>query len=203
MAKVYNNLGLAQLNDSVEKARNNFNSAFTIWKKEYGTNHPYTATAYSNLGLTYEKEKRYKDALHYYIIALKWRKKCLNPFHPEISTSYYNIASTFLELKHPDLALKYMNKSYEISFQTLGSRHPDTIDGSFQISIFESIVDIGFIQVRNDQRSFAQVRTVLANNTNHSINICRGTCDISTARNTTQYECAYCEEPYCRSLYQH
>lgn len=67
-------------------------------------------------------------------------------------------------------------------------------NGSFQISIFESIVDIGFVQVRNDQRSFAQVRTVLANNTNHSINICRGTCDISTARNTTQYECAYCED---------
>ena len=67
-------------------------------------------------------------------------------------------------------------------------------NGAFQISIFEATVDIGFVQIRNDRKSFVQIRTVLANNTNHSINICRGTCDISTSRNTTQYECVYCED---------
>lgn len=67
-------------------------------------------------------------------------------------------------------------------------------NGAFQISMFESTVDIGFVQIRNDRRSFVQIRTVLANNTNHSINICKGTCDISTSRNTTQYECVYCED---------
>lgn len=133
LAKVYNNLGLAQLDISVESARNNFNSAFLIWKKEYGTNHPYTATAYSNLGLTYEKEENYTEALRCYETALEWRKKCLDPFHPEISTSYYNIALIYLKLKHPDLALDYMNKSYDICLQTLGSRHPYTIDALTQI----------------------------------------------------------------------
>lgn len=67
-------------------------------------------------------------------------------------------------------------------------------NGAFQISMFESTVDIGFVQIRNDRKSFVQIRTVLANNTNHSINICKGTCDISTSRNTTQYECVYCED---------
>lgn len=67
-------------------------------------------------------------------------------------------------------------------------------NGVFQISIFEATVDIGFVQIRNDRKSFVQIRTVLVNNTNHAINICRGTCDISTARNTTQYECVYCED---------
>ena len=67
-------------------------------------------------------------------------------------------------------------------------------NGAFQISIFETSADIGFIQIRNARKSFVQIRTVLANNTNHAINICRGTCDISTARNTTQYECVYCED---------
>jgi len=67
-------------------------------------------------------------------------------------------------------------------------------NGTFQISVFESTVDIGFVQIRNDRKSFVQIRTVLANNTNHSINICRGTCDISTSRNTTQYECVYCTD---------
>lgn len=67
-------------------------------------------------------------------------------------------------------------------------------NGAFQISIFEATVDIGFVQVRNDRMPFVQIRTVLANNTNHAINICRGTCDISTSRNTTQYECVYCED---------
>lgn len=67
-------------------------------------------------------------------------------------------------------------------------------NGACQISVFESTVDIGFVQIRNDRRSFVQIRTVLANNTNHSINICKGTCDISTSRNTTQYECVYCED---------
>ena len=66
-------------------------------------------------------------------------------------------------------------------------------NGSFQISIFESTADVGFVQIRNEQKAFVQVRTVLANGTNHSINICRGTCDISTSRNTTQYDCIYCE----------
>lgn len=56
--------------------------------------------------------------------------------------------------------------------------------GAFQISIFESTVDIGFVQIR----------TVLSNNTNHAINICMGTCDIFTSKNTTQYECVYCED---------
>ena len=67
-------------------------------------------------------------------------------------------------------------------------------NGAFQISIFDYMVDVGFVQIRNDRKSFVQIRTVLANNTNHAINICMGTCDISTSRNTTQYECVYCED---------
>lgn len=67
-------------------------------------------------------------------------------------------------------------------------------NGTFQISAFESTVDIGFVQIRNDRESFIQIRTVLANNTNHSINICRGSCDISTVRNTAQYKCIYCAD---------
>ena len=67
-------------------------------------------------------------------------------------------------------------------------------NGAFTISVFDSDVDVGIVQVRNDRKSFVQVRTILANNTNRSINICSGTCDISTSRNTTQYECIYCED---------
>lgn len=67
-------------------------------------------------------------------------------------------------------------------------------NGSFQIAVFEATADIGFVQIRNDRKLFVQIRTVLANNTNHSINICRGNCDISTAKNTTQYDCIYCED---------
>lgn len=67
-------------------------------------------------------------------------------------------------------------------------------NGAFQISIFDSTIDIGYVQIRNERKSFVQIRTVLTNNTNHSINIYRSTCDISTSRNTTQYECIYCED---------
>ena len=67
-------------------------------------------------------------------------------------------------------------------------------NGAFLISVFDSTIDIGFVQIRNKRKSFVQVRTVLANNTSHSINICSGTCDIFTSRNTTQYECVYCED---------
>ena len=45
-------------------------------------------------------------------------------------------------------------------------------NGSFQITVFEPTADIGFVQIRNDRKLFVQIRTVLANNTNHSINIC-------------------------------
>lgn len=67
-------------------------------------------------------------------------------------------------------------------------------NGAFLISVFDSTIDIGFVQIRNERKSFVQVRTVLANNTSHSINICSGTCDIFTSRNTTQYECVYCQD---------
>lgn len=67
-------------------------------------------------------------------------------------------------------------------------------NGAFKISVFDSTIDIGFVQIRNERKSFVQVRTILANNTRHSINICGGSCDIFTSRNTTQYECVYCED---------
>ena len=67
-------------------------------------------------------------------------------------------------------------------------------NGAFLISVFDSTVDIGFVQIRNERKLFIQVRTILANNTSHSINICGGVCDISTSRNTAQYECIYCED---------
>lgn len=67
-------------------------------------------------------------------------------------------------------------------------------NGAFLISVFNSTIDIGLVQIRNERKLFVQVRTVLANNTSHSINICGGTCDIITLRNLTQYECVYCED---------
>ncbi len=67
-------------------------------------------------------------------------------------------------------------------------------NGAFLISLFDSNIDIGFVQIRNERKLFLQVRTVLANNTSHSINICSGNCDIITSRNLTQYECVYCED---------
>lgn len=67
-------------------------------------------------------------------------------------------------------------------------------NGAFLISVFDSTVDIGFVQIRNERKLFIQVRTILANNTSHSINICGGVCDISTSKNTAQYECIYCED---------
>lgn len=67
-------------------------------------------------------------------------------------------------------------------------------NGAFLISVFDSTIDIGLVQIRNERNLFVQVRTVLANNTSHSINICGGTCDIITPKNSTQYECVYCED---------
>ena len=67
-------------------------------------------------------------------------------------------------------------------------------NGVFSISVFDSTVDIGIIQIRNNRKLFVQLRVVLANNTNHAINICGGTCDISTSRTVTQYECMHCED---------
>ena len=67
-------------------------------------------------------------------------------------------------------------------------------NGTFIISVFDCTIDIGLVQIRNERKSFVQVRTVLANNTSHSLNICGGTCDIFTSKNSTQLECVYCED---------
>ena len=67
-------------------------------------------------------------------------------------------------------------------------------NGSFLISVYDTTVDIGLVQIRNDRKSFVQVRTILTNGKSRSVNICSGSCDISTSRNSMQYECVYCED---------
>lgn len=67
-------------------------------------------------------------------------------------------------------------------------------NGAFIVFLFDSTVDVGVVQIRNERKLFVQIRTVLSNNMNHTINISRATCDISSSRNTTQYECDYCAD---------
>lgn len=74
-------------------------------------------------------------------------------------------------------------------------------NGAFIISVFDTTVDVGAVQIRNDRKLLVQIRTVLSNNMNHAINICRATCDISSSRNTTQYECDYCADKTRRFAY--
>lgn len=66
-------------------------------------------------------------------------------------------------------------------------------NGSFSFHLYDSIAEIGFIQIRQERKIFVQLRMLFANNTNHTINICRALCDICTSDSVMQYECLYCE----------
>ena len=66
----------------------------------------------------------YAKALEYYQTALNIREKALDPEHPEVATSYFNIAGAFWNQGAYSQALKFFQKSLTIREKVLGPEHP-------------------------------------------------------------------------------
>ena len=74
---------------------------------------------YNNIGLVYQKEKNFNQALRYHQQALLIGEKTLPSNHPDLGTFH---------MKQYDLALKYFEQFLEIKRLSLPSVHPDIAD---------------------------------------------------------------------------
>ena len=91
-----------------------------------GKEHPYTATSYNDIGLTYKKQGDYTKALEYYFKALDIQKNVLGKEHPDTAISYNNIAGVYYSQGDYTKALEYYLKALDIKEKVLGKEHPDT-----------------------------------------------------------------------------
>jgi len=77
--------------------------------------------------------------LYYLEKAMKIREKELAPNHPDIASSYYNIAAVFLDLSYYSQALSYLFKAKEIQEQISSKWYPELADTYYGIGCIYSI----------------------------------------------------------------
>ncbi|CAF4439588.1 unnamed protein product [Rotaria magnacalcarata] len=80
---------------------------------------------YNNIGIIYQEENKYFEALDFYEKSLAIKKKHLPADHPDLGGSYNNIGIVQDCLGHSDLALNHYNRSLKIRLKSLPAQHPD------------------------------------------------------------------------------
>ena len=77
------------------------------------------------LGLVYENMGEYSKAIPYYERSLTMKKVALPPNHPDLATSYNNIAGVYDNMGEYSKALSSYERSLEIKKVALPPNHPD------------------------------------------------------------------------------
>ena len=72
------------------------------------------------------KRQLYDKALEHYQKALAIKLKKLGPEHPDVATSYNNMAYVYKAKKDLAKAKEYWEKAYAICLKKLGPNHPTT-----------------------------------------------------------------------------
>ena len=132
IATIYNNIGeLYRNQEEFEKALGFHKKALNILKALKGHQSD-IARSYNNIGLIYHDINNQKhdinnqkQALKYYEKALKIRMQVLGENHPDLATSYNNIAEVYATMKDFKKALEYHEIALKIRIQVLGENHPD------------------------------------------------------------------------------
>ncbi len=82
------------------------------------------AMFYNNIGIIYDEQQKYLEALDFYEKSLAIDRKHLPSDHPDLGGSYNNIGIVHRCLGHYDLALEHYNRSLEIKVKSLPAQHP-------------------------------------------------------------------------------
>jgi tetratricopeptide (TPR) repeat protein len=77
------------------------------------------------MGVEYDHQGKYEEALKHYLRALEIREKKLGSGHPTVATTLYNIGSVYRHQGKYEEALQYYLRALEIRENKLGSDHPD------------------------------------------------------------------------------
>lgn len=92
----------------------------------FGTDHPDTASAYSNLGRMLHMTGRYPEALENMKKALDIFVRAGGEEQPEMAILYNNIAALYESMGDYGNALEYFDRSLSIRLKVFGNEHPYT-----------------------------------------------------------------------------
>src|SRR5690606_17290196 len=98
---------------------------YEIWKKILGEDHPDIAMCFNNIGIIYQEEMKYSEALEYFHKAWNIRQIHLPIEHPSLGQSHACIGNVHYCLKRYDLALEHYNLALENFKKSLFPNHPN------------------------------------------------------------------------------
>lgn len=88
---------------------------YEVFLKQSGNTHnKYTAVAYDYIGLAYKGLGKYKEAIKYYLEALKIRKSLFGEKHENLATTYSSLGLAYENLKEYDKAIEAFSNTIEI-----------------------------------------------------------------------------------------
>ena len=69
------------------------------------------AASYNNIGLVYDRQGKYEEALEYYQKSLDIKIRVVGGDHPNVATSYNNIGNVYNRQGQYERALEYYQSS--------------------------------------------------------------------------------------------
>ena len=103
----------------LDKALKLFNRVLSIWKKDFGEEHPEVAKAYYEIADIYYKRENHDKALDFLNKAITIQEKILDKEHPDLALSYNKIGNVYDDLNDYDKALDYYTKALTINEKIL------------------------------------------------------------------------------------
>ena len=84
------------------------------------------AKSYNNIGLVYDRQGKYEEALEYYQKSLDIKIRVVGGDHPDVATSYQNLAVVYQRQGNHVQTQEMVTKAYHIFLKVLGPDHPYT-----------------------------------------------------------------------------
>lgn len=111
---------------SYDAAQEYYEKAISILTEELGEEHPGTAEAWNDLGVSLLESGDLQGAMDCLLSAFEIQEKHFGTDSLEISSTYNNLGMVCVELGELESAESYYQKSLEISLKFYGPRHPST-----------------------------------------------------------------------------
>lgn len=109
--------------------------ALNLQLKTLGDLHYQTANTYQALGnYFYETQQNYHQGYAYHQAALDIRQQLFDANHPQIATSYLNLATYYEVMNYYDQELNYLEQALQIQLDILGSVHKDVARSYYQLA---------------------------------------------------------------------
>ncbi|XP_077979970.1 TPR repeat-containing protein DDB_G0287407-like [Glandiceps talaboti] len=132
--------GLALLNQGqrkYDKAMDYYKQSLEMHKATLHENHSYIGTSNNNIGTCLLNQKKYREAIEYFNIALEVYEICyFGSFNTNYTGCLNNLAVCYRNLKELDKAAPLYERSYEATVKALGERHHDTATKLMNYGVF-------------------------------------------------------------------